>query len=75
MQTLQFQPNTKTHDHDTHIKDNIHHPRDKHVFAINCVHFDILRIVNNCPNSMLDKINTHIIQGYSGYIKTSKFGI
>ncbi len=36
-----------------------------------CVQFDIPQIVNNCPNSILDKINTHSLQGFSGYIKTN----
>ncbi len=50
-------------------KNNIHHPIDKHAFAKNCVRFDIPRIVNNCPNCIIDKINTHSLQGFSGYIK------
>ncbi len=29
----------------------------------NCVRFEIPRIVNNYTNSILDKINTHSIQG------------
>ncbi len=33
LQTLPFHPNSKTHDHDTRIKHNIHHPRGKQVFA------------------------------------------
>ncbi len=70
MQTLPFHPKTKPHVHDTRIKHNIHHPRGKHVFGKNCVRLDIPKIVNNSPNSILDKINTHSIQGYSGYIKT-----
>ncbi len=69
MQALPFHPNSKIHDHDTCIQHNIHRPRDKHVFAKNCVRFDIPRIVNNCPNSILNKINTDSIQDYSGYIK------
>ncbi len=70
LQTLPFHPNAKTHDHDTHLKHHIHPPRGKHAFAKNCVHCDIPRIVNNCSNSILDKVNTHSMQGYSGYIKT-----
>ncbi len=35
----------------------------------NCVRFDIPKIVNNCLNSILDKTNTHSLQGFSGYIK------
>ncbi len=70
LQILPFHPNTKTHDHDTHIKHHIHHLRGIHVFAKNCVRFDIPRIVNNCPNFILDKISTPSIHGFSGYIKT-----
>ncbi len=33
-----------------------------------CVRFNIPRIVNNCTNSIFNKINTHSC--YSGYIKT-----
>ncbi len=70
-QSLPFHPNTRTHDHDTCIKHKIHNPFGKHVFTKNCVQFDIPRIVNNCPISILDKINTHSLQGFSGYIKTN----
>ncbi len=70
LQALPFHPNTRTHDHNTCIKHNIHHPIAKHIFAKNCVHFGIPRIVNDCPNSILDKINTHSLQGFSVYMKT-----
>ncbi len=43
----------------------------KHAFTKKCVRFDIPKIVNNCSNSILDKINTHSLQGFSGYIKTN----
>ncbi len=64
MQALPFHPNTQTHDHNTGTKNN-----GKHAFAKNCVRFDIPRIVNDCPNCIIDKINTHILQGFTGYIK------
>ncbi len=73
LQSLPFHPNTRTHDHDTHIKHKIHNPIGKHVFTKNCVCFDIPRIVNNCPNSILDKVNTHSLEGFSGYIKNKLF--
>ncbi len=69
LQALPFHPNTQTHDHNTRTKDNIHYPIGKHAFAKNCVRFDIPRIVNNCPNCIIDKINTHSLQGFIGYIK------
>ncbi len=71
MQSLPFHPNTRTHDHDTRIKHKIQNPIGKQVFTKNCVRFDIPKIENNCPNSILDKINTHSLQGLSRYIKTN----
>ncbi len=71
LQSLPFHPNTRTHDHDTHIKHKIHNPIGKHVFTKSCVLVDIPRIVNNCQNSILDKINTHSLHRFSGYIKTN----
>ncbi len=68
LQALPFHLNTRTHDHNTRIKHNIHHPIAKHIFAKNCVLFGIPRIVNDCPNSILDKINTHSL--HCIYIKT-----
>ncbi len=70
MQALPLYPNTRTHDHNTRIKHNIHHPIAKHIFAKNCVRFGIQRIVNDCPNSILDKINTHSLHSFSVCIKT-----
>ncbi len=55
--------------HITLIKHNIYHPIGKHDFAKYCLPFDIPRIVNDCPNSILDKIITHSLHGFSGYIK------
>ncbi len=54
LQALPLHPNTQTHDHNTRTKNNIHHPFGKHAFAKNCVRFDIPRIVNNCPNCIID---------------------
>ncbi len=65
LQSLPFHPNTRTHDHDIRIKHKIHNPIGKHVFTKNCVQFEIPKIVNNFPNSILDKINTHSLQGFS----------
>ncbi len=70
LQALPFHTNTRTNDHNTGVKHNIHHPIAKHTFAKDCVRFGIPRIVNDYPNSILDKINTHSLHGFSVYIKT-----
>ncbi len=51
------------------VQHNIHQPMSKHNFAKNCIRFDIHITVNNSPNSILDKIYTHSLQGFSRYIK------
>ncbi len=71
MQALPFHPNTRTHDHNTRIKHNIHHPTGKHDFAQHCVRFDIPRIVNDCPNSTLDKIITWLFWIYKSTFSES----
>ncbi len=73
LQALPFHPNTRTHDHNTRIKHNIHHPIGKHDFAKYCVRFDIPIIVNDCPNSILDKIIKRSLYGFSGYTSLSWF--
>ncbi len=69
LQALPLHPNTRTYDHNTCIKHNIHHPIAKHIFAKSCVCFGIPRIVNYCPNSILEKINTYSLHSFSVYIK------
>ncbi len=69
LQLLPFSPNTETHDHATCIQYNIHQPIVKHTYAKNCLRLDIPKIVNNTPKSILDKMHTHSLQGFSGYMK------
>ncbi len=72
LQFLPFNPNTETH-HSTRIQHDILQPVSKHDFEKNCVRFDIPMTINNCPNSILDKMNTHSPQGFSRYIKAHYF--
>ena len=69
LQSLPFHPNTETHDHATRIQHELHQPMSKHTFAKNCIRSHISVTVNNAPNSILDKIYTPSLQGFSGYIK------
>ncbi len=56
LQNLQFEPNTKTHDHATHIQHNTHQPKTNHVYAKYCVCFDVPSVINSSPKAILDKI-------------------
>ncbi len=75
LQSLPFHPNTETHNHATHIQHNIHEAKTNHTFAKNCVCFDIPKIVNVTPNSILDKIHNHSLQGFFWIYKGTYFTI
>ncbi len=47
----------------------MYHPVLENMFLQKTVCFDMCRIVNHCPNSILDKRNTHSHQDFSGCIK------
>ncbi len=68
LQNLPFEPNTKTHDHPTCTQHNIHQPKTNHVYAKYCVHFDVPSVINSSPKAILDKIDTHSLQGFARYI-------
>ncbi len=46
LQSLPFHHKSETYDHATRIQHNIHEAETNHIFAKNCVHFDIPKIVN-----------------------------
>ncbi len=69
MQNLPFEPNTETHDHATRIQHNIHQRKTNHVYAKYCVCFDVPSVIYSSPKAILDKINTHSLQGFTRYIK------
>ncbi len=61
-------PNRDTHDHATKTQTNIHQTRTNHEYdkKKNILHnFPIT--INTTPNCILDKIETHILQGCAGY--------
>ncbi len=57
------------HDHETRIQHNIHELKTRHDYAKQCIRFDLPKVINSTPRQILDKIHTHNLQGFSGYIK------
>ena len=68
-QNLPFTPRILLHEHNTRQIQDIQQPIAKHEFAKKCLRYYLPRTVNNTPDSILDKVNTHSLQGYSWYIK------
>ena len=68
-QNMPFTSNSQIHRHHTRQIHDIHQPLAKHDFAKKCLRVYLPRTINNTSDSILDKINTHSLQGFSMYIK------
>ncbi len=67
LQNMPLQPNSDIHKYETWTRHHIYQPKTKHEYSKHCIRFHIPKTINN---SILDKINTHILKGFSGYMKT-----
>ena len=43
--------------------------RALHMFAEKCLRYNVIRVVNNSPLCILDKLNTHSLTGFANYAK------
>lgn len=66
---MPFHPNTDTHSYPTNIQHNLHQYKTKYEYAKQCMLYDIPITINNFPSEVLDKIDTHSLQGFAGYVK------
>ncbi len=62
-------PNIDTHDNATRTQTNIHQTRTNHEYAKICIRHNLPKTINTTPNCILNKIETHSLQGYAGYFK------
>ncbi len=61
--------NNSIHEYNTRQGNKLHTERTKHKYADKCIRHSIPKTVNSTSNNILDKINTHSMQGFSKYIK------
>ena len=66
---LQYFRHSDVHSHNTRFSNYILPLQNQHVFVNKSICFRVPSILNNCPNIIKEKINTHSIKGYSNYIK------
>ena len=69
LQNMPFISNFYRHEHNTRHAQDIHRSLAKHEFAKKCIRFHLPHVINSTPNIILDKINTHSLQGFAYYIK------
>ena len=70
-QSFSLQPRSLIHQYNTRIKTQLNVNKTKRKFAENCVRNQIALIVNKTQSNILDKIDTHSLEGYCNYIKYS----
>ncbi len=51
------------------IQYNIRQMKPYHEYARKCLHYHITFVINNAPLELIEKIDTHSLQGIAGYIK------
>ncbi len=61
--------NDERHNHFTRAQGNLYMMTPKHEYARYCIIYRIPLIVNECPPEIINKIDTHNLQGFSKYIK------
>ena len=64
-----LQANKEIHHHNTRHADELHTHRALHMFAEKCLRYNVIRVVNNSPLCILDKLNTHSLTGFANYAK------
>ncbi len=69
LQQLPFHYNRDIHNHETRQKNNLHVQKTNHEYAKYCIRYNLPKSVNSTPNCIIDKIETHSLQGYAIYIK------
>ncbi len=66
---LPISPATDTHDYATRTQHNIWLMKTNHEYAKHCIRVNLPKVINSTPSEILDKIYTHSLQGFTGYIK------
>ena len=69
LMNLPLHPNITIHDHATRIQNDIHQPLASHAYAKKCLRYDLPVVINNTPKIIIEKIDTHSLAGFAGYIK------
>ena len=61
--------NSNIHNHNTRGANALHKNRCLHVFAQKSLKLNITNIVNDTPHIIIEKIDTHSLNGFTNYVK------
>ena len=69
LQNLPFQHNFEIHEHNTRIQNLLQIGKPAHEYARKCIRYHLPVSINSTSTEILNKINTHSLKGFAGYIK------
>ena len=69
LQNIKFTTNSDIHSHNTRTLLALTKPKVRHNFAKNAMSYAIPNLINDTPNTILSKIDTHSRKGFSTYAK------
>ncbi len=72
---MPFNYNIDTHNYATQIQHNIHQPQAKHEYAKQCIRYDLPMVTSSTPLIIIEKMDTHSLQGFAEYMKQYGFFI
>ncbi len=65
---VQERINTESVCEATQTQNNIGQMRPIHEYARKCIRYKVLMTINNAPAEIVNKVYTHSLQGFVGYI-------
>ena len=68
-ESFKITQNTDIHQHNTRSR-HLFQQRVNHSFAQDSLRHNIIKLINNSPDLITNKVNTHSLQGFTAYIKT-----
>ena len=69
LQNWDITPNAHVHNYNTRELGCMHTFKVKHEFAKKCLKYYLPKLINDTPERVKDKINTHSLQGFINYSK------
>ncbi len=70
LQNLPLNGNINAHNHAIQTQNNIGQMRPIPEYARKCIRYKVPMTINNAPAEIVNKVYTHSLQGFAGYIKT-----
>ena len=66
---FEIMPASDLHQHNTRGKEKLIVSRVSHTYAKKCIRHELVKLINETPDIIMDKVHTHSLFGFSMYVK------